>query len=136
MNLRLGLDCYKSITIPKKLGTNPALFQCPQCNHFTHKRKILKRHTQIKHNKTGKYNCSECQYSGASKWKLGKHAKNVCKLTERVGEEELTQEALDAARRRYESSKERSAESLSEAVQRMTSSTIKLGISLAIHLEF
>ena len=40
---------------------------------------------------------------------------------EQVGKEELTEEALDAARRIYESSKPRSRESLSEAEQDMTS---------------
>ena len=40
---------------------------------------------------------------------------------EQVGKEELTEEALDAARRIYESSKQRSGESLSEAEQDMTS---------------
>ena len=44
---------------------------------------------------------------------------------EQVGKEELTEEALDAARRIYESSKARSVESLSEAEQRMTSTNIQ-----------
>ena len=44
---------------------------------------------------------------------MGRHKRKGRKPKEQVGKEELTEEALDAARRIYEFSKARSAESLS-----------------------